>query len=164
MNKIQKFFLTAVAVCIGLSAVAVIHASTAANRFVGTVNTVSNNWTLIQTNIFAGSSSNFGGVATMYIATNTTIVTNSVQLLPFNDQYTHIRVINWGNVAIVVDPINPLIGTNGYVIAGSGGSLTFPTQAGDAVPAVLFAAPTNSASTTFATNVYTSGWLSPTGN
>lgn len=161
MNKTQKFLLATVALGIGLAIASLVYASTAANVFVGQSSNVTNNQTVLQTNIFAGSSSNIAGVATMYIATNIVIQTNSTQLLPANDKYVFIRVVNNGAFAETVSPINPVIASNGFVIA-AGGSLTFPTTAGGAIPSVLYAAPTNAATQSLSN--YAEGWQSPTGN
>ena len=103
--------------------------------------TVSNNVFSTNTTINPAAVSNVSGVATSYIATNTVITTNSVPVLAFNDHNGLVRILNTNDSPITVSIGSPVISSNGFVLAASGGSITFPTTTGGGVPAQLYSAP-----------------------
>lgn len=162
MNKTQKILIaTCTVMAAGFIALSV-YASRASTMFNWTLVTVTNN-TSVSTFPTNTLTTNINGVASQYLGWPTNVATNSVQLLPTDDKYQFIRVVNNGAFAITVSPINPVIASNGFVVTAGGGSLTLPLSSGGGTPWTLYAAPTN-AGVAAITNVYSEGWLNVLGN
>lgn len=159
MNKLQKIllgFVGMIAMSFMLMAVTkpgTLLAGMAATQFNVQYTSVSNEVygpLTITTNPAAYS--NVSGVATLYTLLTTNLPTNNVALCPYNDKTVLLLIKNnaaaaTGAIWVTASSTPPSngIGTNGWLILGAGGSLTFPNSTVPIAPAQIFGISTSAA-------------------